>query len=94
MMVVCRSQIRIALLLGFGDLLRQHRRPFRPCEMAGFVKLHRHGEGLRLPWLAERRFVSRGFMVRPQVVVPQIDIDRVICRRRVAPQVAPLKRTL
>src|SRR4051794_19895843 len=51
-MVVGCSQIRIALLLSFGDLPRQYRRPFRPCEMAGFVKLYGHGEGLRFPRLA------------------------------------------
>src|SRR5690606_1852557 len=59
----CRAPVQAIGLAGVGiarglralDLAGARRRPFRPGEQGASVQRHRHGEGLRLPRLAEHR---------------------------------------
>ena len=53
--VIGLAGIGIAGRLRALDLLAEHRRPFRPGEQAARMQRERHGEGLRLPRLAEHR---------------------------------------
>src|SRR3954451_6211567 len=53
MVVVGLPRIGIARRLRALDLLGKSCRPFRPGEQAACMQGKRHGEGLRLPWLAE-----------------------------------------
>src|SRR6185369_15766144 len=55
MMIIGLAGVGIALALSALDLLGERRGPFGPLEQSALVQRQRHGEGLRLPWLAEYR---------------------------------------